>query len=591
MSVAAYITTGSEIIPVLLPTEEMRETARQIGVPEEDLFRIDVPAGMTRWTRASVLIASTQIAALTTPSTVGLTINDSSGAVTFGGLYVRPIQPFFWGSQGGVALVELVDQRWWWQFSSGTITAQELYAAWSSDGRWQDNDVGVPDYITLLSNITSAATAINLTMPTGFTVRSPEHLRRLSDLFATPNVSLAVLVDAIAAANWQVVVNTGAATAFIERDTLQAQYDTRMNAYKQAYLGGGQPVNGTAGGTDALVNLWNQGGFGARAPRKARVMYPSRSIEGLTQYNNITSVNVPSYQNEFILRNTHSVEPTMSWVRQPQDIGRAILPEAAVITLNNSFSPLNSTPGWNSATLTNAARDDYIRRYSRVPFGRTMWAGWIPWYTSSTVTIGQIGNVSYRLAVIDGHASPYTISTCDEDDWRLGPSGKAINDPAEIVTAKGKAQAYRNCIGATIIDAPPPNTRVFPAKITGYDTVSTWRFVYSWEEVEPDPTSTNLSVTITPYARTGTTNAKNMAENGNVYVGPANPGNAIAPGVLQSDYANAIISALPISNGTIVMMCEQANTAYTGGGMPAGPQYWFSMPNAVLVECTEEGGG
>ena len=26
MSVAAYITTGSEIIPVLLPTEEMRET-------------------------------------------------------------------------------------------------------------------------------------------------------------------------------------------------------------------------------------------------------------------------------------------------------------------------------------------------------------------------------------------------------------------------------------------------------------------------------------------------------------------------------------------------------------------------------------
>jgi len=159
------------------------------------------------------------------------------------------------------------------------------------------------------------------------------------------------------------------------------------------------------------------------------------------------------------------------------------------------------------------------------------------------------------------------------------------------VTAKGKAQAYRNCIGATIIDAPPPNTRVFPAKITGYDTVSTWRFVYSWEEVEPDPTSTNLSVTITPYARTGTTNAKNMAENGNVYVGPANTGNVIAPGVLQSDYANATISALPISNGTIVMMCEQANTAYTGGGMPAGPQYWFSMPNAVLVECTEEGGG
>jgi hypothetical protein len=58
MSVSAYITAGATVIPTLLPTQEMRNTARQIGIPEEDLFRVDVPVGMTQHTRASVLVAA-----------------------------------------------------------------------------------------------------------------------------------------------------------------------------------------------------------------------------------------------------------------------------------------------------------------------------------------------------------------------------------------------------------------------------------------------------------------------------------------------------------------------------------------------------
>ena len=70
MSVSAYITAGQTVIPALLPTKEMVDTARQIGIPETDLFTVDIPAGMSRHTRASVLIASTQMSALYGVSTV-----------------------------------------------------------------------------------------------------------------------------------------------------------------------------------------------------------------------------------------------------------------------------------------------------------------------------------------------------------------------------------------------------------------------------------------------------------------------------------------------------------------------------------------
>ena len=43
MGVQAYITAGQTIIPVLLPDAVMQDTARQIGIPEADLFSVDVP--------------------------------------------------------------------------------------------------------------------------------------------------------------------------------------------------------------------------------------------------------------------------------------------------------------------------------------------------------------------------------------------------------------------------------------------------------------------------------------------------------------------------------------------------------------------
>ena len=584
MSVQAYITAGDVVIPVLLPDAVMQDTARQIGIPEADLFSVDVPIGMTQNTRASFLIGSTQVAALFAVTTVSLTLQDSSGlSVVISGLYARPPQPFFWAQQGGVVLVELVDERWYWQFSSAAVLNIALAPTWSSDGRWQVNDATAPTPITtytqLLTEITTAASADNLTAPTGFTVQSPEYMRRLSDLYGSPNVSLAMVLDAVAVANQQVIISDGSVTRFISRSNLKAQYNTRMQLYQTAMRGGMQPVNGASTSTNVLVSLYNQTGYQARAPLTCSTVFPQRMVEGLTYYDNCTIANVPATGQSFTTSQVYAAGSAATFVRAPNDIGAAYITDASIVVQDSTGSVNTTSPGWNPTNLSTKIRDDYASRNS------TIWAGWIPWYTSSTVTIGQLGNVSYRLAVIDGEFSPYTISSADETDWRFGLQGTSWSEPREIVTAKGNAQAYRNCVGATIIDVPPPMCRSFPAKITGNDSYGNWRWAYSFVEVEPNPiVGATPSVSIGAYARTaaGAFVARNMAENGNT--SPTR----IAPGVLQSHYNNATVEALPICNDTIVHMVEQFPTSYIGGTVPVEPQYWFSMPNAVKVTCTEQ---
>lgn len=596
MTVQAYIVASGTDIPVLLPDEVMRDTARQIGIGEDELFRVDVPAGMTRHTRASVLVASTQLATLYGAATVSLVLADSSGnTVTLSNLYARPPQPFFWGQQGGAVLVELVDHRWYWRFSSAAKLNETIAPLWSSDGRWQVNGTGatfpITTYAELLQQIDVAAVGDSLTSPTGFVTRSPEYLRRLADFVGSPNVSLALLIDAIAVANQQLIVSSGSAPVFIERNTLQAQYDTKMNSARTAMRGGGQPVNGTAGGTDALVNLWNQNGYQARAPRICSVVMPQRSVEGLTVYDNCTSGNTPANQQQFTEKSIYAAGNAPTWARQPNDMGAGYITDSAVVVKDSAGATLTTAPGWNPTPMSTVIRNDYASRYSNIPFGRTVWAGWQVYYSGPSTTIGQLGNVSYRLAVIDGEWSPFTITSADENDWIFGLAGTSETDPSSVVTGKGLAHAYRNCVGATIVDVAPPNTRIFPAKITASEQMQGWTWLYSWTEVEPNPSlaSSTPQVSIGTYARSGSISARNMAENGNVYVGAGNAGNIIAPGVRQSDYAGADIEALPISVNTVVMMCEQFPTSNTAGSPPFGPQYWFSMPNAVLVTCTEGG--
>ena len=590
MGVQAYITAGAVTIPVLLPDAAMLDTARQIGIPEADLFCVDVPVGMTQHTRASFLIASTQVAALYATLNVTLTLEDSSGlSVVISNLYARPHQPFYWTQQGGAVLVELVDERWYWQFSSAAVLNLAIAPTWSSDGRWQVNGATAPDPITtyteLLAEVTTAATADSLTSPTGFTVQSPEYMRRLSDLFGSPNVSLALVLDAIAVANQQIIVSTGSATIFISRAALKAQYNARMQLYQVAMRGGMQPVNGVSTSSNSLVSLYNATGFQARAPLTCSTIFPQRMVEGLTVYNNCNLANTPALDKNFTANQVYAAGDAAPFVRAPNDIGAGYITDASVVVNDHTGAVLTSTPGWNTTPLSTLIRADYASRYNNVPFGRTVWAGWIPWYSNATTTIGQLGNVSYRLAIIDGEWSPHTVTSADEADWRFGLQGTSWSEPRDVVTAKGNAQAYRNCVGATIIDVPPPMCRSFPARITNSEYYGNWRWAYSFVEVEPNPTvGATPSVSIGNYARTaaGAIVARNMAENGNT-----DP-TRVAPGVLQAHYLNATIEALPICNDTIVHMVEQFPTSYEVGSVPSIPQYWFSMPNAVKVTCTEE---
>jgi hypothetical protein len=592
MGVQAYITAGQTIIPVLLPDAVMQDTARQIGIPETDLFSVDVPVGMTRHTRASVLIASTQIAALFSVTTVSLTLEDSSGlSVGIDNLYARPPQPFYWTQQGGVVLVEFVDERWYWQFSSAAVLNIAIAPTWSSDGRWQVNGATAPTPITtyteLLAEVSTVASSDSLTAPIGFTAGSPEYMRRLSDLYGSPNVSLATVLDAIAVANQQIIISDGAATRFISRSNLKAQYNLKMAGYKTAMRGGMQPVNGAAASSDVLVNLYNANGFQARAPLLCSTVFPQRMVEGLTYYNNCTIANVPATGQSFTTSQVFAAGSAATFTRTPNNLGAAYITDASIVVQDNTGATLITSPGWNPTPLSTKIRDDYADRNMNIPFGRTVWAGWIPWYLSEQSNLGQIGNVSYRLAVIDGEWSPYTISSADETDWRFGLQGTSWSEPRDIITAKGNAQAYRNCVGATIIDVPPPMCRSFPARITNHEYYGNWRWNYSFVEVEPNPTlGATPSVSIGAYARTaaGAIVARNMAENGNT--SPTR----IAPGVLQSHYNNATVEPLAICNDTIVHMVEQFPT-HTDQGMPTPPyepQYWFSMPNAVKVTCTEQ---
>ena len=408
MSLSAYITAQGTVIPALIPDATMRDTASQIGIDPGDLFRVDVPAGMTRHVRATLLVASTQLATLYGVNTVTLTLNDGTASFTISGLYARPPQPIFWGDQGGVALVELVDARWWWKFSSAAVMETTLGPLWSSDGRWQVN-ADVSTYLAMLSAIGNAATADNLTMPTGYSAVGTAYPRRMADLVGSPNVSLALLIDAIASTTGQIIVNDTGAPRFINRTALKSQYDARMNAYKQAYRGGMQPVNGAAASTDALVTAWNAYGYQNRAPAVAAVVMPARAIEGLTVYDNVTTANAftsPYVQQPLNTKALYTAGDSPSWTRTPTDMGAGYLTEAAVVVNDNTGTDLTTSPGWNPTPMVQQIRGEYATRYSATPFGRTVWAGWVPWYTNATTTIGQIGNVSYRLAVIDGEVAP-----------------------------------------------------------------------------------------------------------------------------------------------------------------------------------------
>lgn len=261
-----------------------------------------------------------------------------------------------------------------------------------------------------------------------------------------------------------------------------------------------------------------------------------------------------------------------------------------------------------------------VSKRNCLQFNKTLFGGWVVRFSDFCYT--RLSYIRFHFAYVDGNMIPVTTTETDYDDWILGPNGNlpAASDPTDMVFSSGNVHARRVLGGALVIDVPPPTVRTFPAKIISATRLASsgdfyWRWRYEWEEVDPptpaDTIAHQVNNWVTP--RFGAYNYKNsdrpwtrqpstiknyafnLAENGNHFVGTGNAANAIATGVLQSDYTASTIDALPISVGTIVAMHENAMTMvsktddiFTKSTMKDSPfnsVFWFSIPNSVKVTC------
>ena len=590
MSVEAYILNGQVRIPIIVPDKELCRVASELGIPETDLFCIDHPSGMSRWTSAKVVIPESMISTLYENNGIGLELHINDGRnqllandIVWTGMIAMPHQPLQWRQDGGVALVELVDARYYWQFTAGNI--EKYINAWSSDGRWiSDNDPGL-ELSNIITQLEAYANTCNLGLiPSGFTSAIPATVktRLLSDLFTYQGVSIGVLYDAIAAMNGQVIISDGSFTVYNSLSTLYQSYSSKMNSAKAAMAGGSQPA-GASASVDLMVTKFIATGWQNRAPLKAVVTTPSRSVEGQTTYSNqnFQAIGV-SYPTSTMVRDQIAGASSTSITTRPTtNVGIACLPSSAITVMNAAATtPLTTAPGWAVADAETWIKGLYESRNRYVPFGKTSWSGWMTQYA-----IGQNGNISYRISVGDSETKVYCITSTDRNDWRYGYPGTALCNPSEIISGKGMAAVYRSAIGSTIIDVAPPSTRVFLAKITAYATTQTaWRWDYTFVEVEPQGGTTNANAysSIGQYARSGT--AYNFAEHYN-----NSASQRISPGIYDSQVQNATIAPLPIDVDMLVMMCEHSPPAnWVDGAQSTNPtpiKFWFSMPNAIVVTC------
>lgn len=605
---AWFTTSDGTVIPALVPEREILEIAGMVGLSETDLFSIEIPSGASREARIKVLVDQGKLTTLYggTNATATFWWKEATNATPCSmAVWLLPPKPVWMVAGGaGAAMVEAVDVRWWWRQTQINSLNQAALAAplFSSDGRW--NTGGITPNTTPLTFVNSIRSLLigiagTFTVPAGYNPNAAL-TSRFADHVFTPECSLAMALDfVLSATGWmlQYDVQNGVYTLVEVKDD-STDLSTWMASNKRAFGGGVEATSATPGGTDPLMTLWQSDANYQknRMPQQVTVSFPYRSIEGKTKYDNTTDYATGDV--EFVTDREFGWQNTLATARARTNIGARVMKEprslvASLTTTLNAASPgtnINGTsmPSWDYSTYVTQVMALTVKRCS-VIVGQTAWAGWprLPngCYRSTMLR--------YSVGVRGGELVPFALTVAEQDDWILGPSGLPTNDPTQITFSKGLAHARRLGSGAMQLDVAPPNTRVFPAVITASAVLSCdgnpWQWSYTWQEVEPNPCNPcPLSVSIGSWARSGSA-ARNLAENGNTYLGAGNVGNVIAPGVRQSDYNNATISALPISTGTIVQMVEQFPTAYTGCGTdpPYDTQYWFSMPNAVKVVCDE----
>lgn len=604
---AFFRTSNSDFLPAIVPDGELLDLAQTLGIEERDLFRIELPSGATRPGRVRVLVKQSQLPTLyastsdgTNPSAEFRWQEYTNTSVQAMDMWLLPPKPLYMvAGAEGVAVVEAVDARWWWGQSQANGANQTPLRGniQSSDGRWEVAASGSASPLALLTALQGQIATLGL--PGTFTIPgaynpSSTLLNRVTDHLFTPECSLAMAIDLVlSATGWMLQWDTTTSTltlAPVGDDV--AALDTWMKNNKRAFVGGLDAPGGGTVPSEPLMSLWYGQSAYARnlMPDSVTVSFPYRTVEGKTRYGNTTTDTTTLM---FASEREFGWEQSVTTGRPRADIGTRLLkePRPLVASATPGLTPATpatgilgtTAPSWDYPAYRTAV-GTLLETRATVMAGRVGWMGWPKLPLGSY----RCTMLCYTLARRNAEIVPLTVTECEVGDWLLGPDGMMASDPKDLVLSKGLAHARKMWSGATMIDAAPPNTRVFPAIITAYDTgasgCNAWQWTYSFTEVEPNPSGgCPMSVSIGSFARSGI--ARNLIESTN---DPAT--GYIAPGVNQANYPNANIAAIPIQVGTLVHMVEQFPTAYvTGTPPPHAPQYWFVLPNAVLVECIEPG--
>jgi hypothetical protein len=541
---------------------------------------------------------------------------------------------------------------------SYTGTANAANDLFTSDGRFNTKNANASliDILYLMrdecENLAGTATAYD---PSLFSFDLVDYApvaalrNRIADIELWPTLSLASRIDMLLSLTgyvlaWIPVPNAlGQSYKVFKVENEYAKLDAMMSGAgadlvgKRAYVGGLNPTSAVTTPTDSLLLGWRAGTYSQvnRAVAKVGIEVPYRTPEGATDYHRSDPAILTDTPLSFPIGRVairDGVTVNTARVRQSAIGDFGTTSESKILPVFRESRPWQAEPDretggvdvettilegptfptppvWDTAAFVTAVRDNYVDRLE-VPFGRIAWAGWREMeggcyratmlrYTFAMRSRRFVeAEIAHPDVADEKILVPVTITVADEDDWILGPRPIDDADPRSMVFSKGLAHARRLSCGALMVDVAPPNTRVFAAEITGSEPHPTraWNWVYSFKELEPTASAAAADWNeIGQFARKSDDFiAYNSMEYANIFTTAGAATNFIAPGVSQADYS-AIIDAIPIGTGSVVMMVEQfsPNMPYAASAYSATPQnsdlvarkYWFCVPNAVKVTC------
>jgi hypothetical protein len=528
-------------VACVVPNDEVYDLSRFLGIPDEDLFSVDMSTAFSRPTRIRCLVAAEDL-----PTLYRSTMQFGSPAVRHKVAAVFKFRSGEYDANGnakayeeipcwlmppralhtvatpqdpppdecdvagtGLFLVEAVDVKHWWgmvrcdatglsqiadQHETDWIERDDAAYSMSPGGQAFASDDAAFAYFSGLLPL-RPATSVSGSLPGNWT---------MFNLAAFPQMSAAMAMDLMLAqsARYGILnLSSGVLTLYGFDGHLSA---ASVIAVEPLIVGGYEATSGSyttaTSPPNDLAELWEGGDNATRAdglryqfnrlPSKVAVDTAWKAVEGRTWNgvirSNSTTPNVLSHSEK-----DYQVLVDVPTVRSRPTIG-----------ITGTVTPLFSLPldtdylrsatpfsGNVRATLTGATDDVAIRLRNRASavFGTTVFAGWIE--VAQCVALGPATRIRWTLRRRNGERVPITERRLDSDDWITGPNGRLPDDPKDLVIARGNVYARRASVGPLFVDVRSPVRRPFAARITSATRVAAsgngyWRWAYQWEEVQ-----------------------------------------------------------------------------------------------------------